>query len=103
MRKIHTRLLESLRIDTEVTEGIEGLVDQMERQEYHTVLIDPVYLNDEDACLILETLSESGTRILTYESASRMQCEETVTTYKTVRDLKRLLMEMKSGESQEAS
>ena len=97
IRKLHTRLLENLQIEKDAAEGIEGLVNRLERREYRTVLIDPAYLVDEDVCLILETLSENGTRILAYESSSRIPCEEVVTTYSTIRDLKRLLAEMESA------
>ena len=102
IRKIHIKLLETLQIGTAVTEGIEGLVSHLERREYRIVLIDPAYLDDEDTCLILETLLENGTRILAYESAARMQCGGMVATYATVRDLKKLLVGMGAGDDQEA-
>ena len=91
MRMIHVRLLENLKMQKDVVENIDGLIEQLERREYRFVLIDPYYLKDEDVCLILETLTENGTQILAYHSAYEVRCGEIVTTYESVHDLKKFL------------
>lgn len=95
MRMIHTRLLDNLEIEKDVVEKTEEFVEQLERREYRFVLIDPYYLKDEDVCLILETLTENGTRILAYDSDYEVQCDEIVTTYESVHDLKKFLTTMR--------
>ena len=91
MKKVHERLLENLKMDTDIVEKIDEFVEQLEHREYRFVLIDPFYLKSDDLCMILEALVENGTDVLAYNSTYDVKCAEMVTTYETIHDLKKYL------------
>jgi signal transduction histidine kinase/CheY-like chemotaxis protein len=92
IRSIHEKLLNKLDISMDVAENPEEMVKMLENRIYRYVLIDPAFLNDE-LCMILETLDESGTRVMAYGKNVELACSDIIGLYPTISELRRIMID----------